>query len=81
MSPKLAPSASTLILVTTVVVLLAVHNARAETKKYSAQFDDLDVSAILSNEEERNRYYACFMDTGPCHTEAAVFFKSEFMYA
>lgn len=59
------------------VILAAVQPSKAD-EKYSGQFDDLDVEAILKNDEERDRYYACFMDTGPCHTEAAVFFKSEY---
>nr|QJT73562.1 chemosensory protein 3 [Encarsia formosa] len=42
---------------------------------YSSEFDNLDVEAILNDDAERDKYYACLMDTGPCHSEAAVFFK------
>ncbi|XP_001601446.1 ejaculatory bulb-specific protein 3 [Nasonia vitripennis] len=59
------------------LVLALVQPSTASDQKYSGQYDDLDVEAILKNDEERERYYACFMDTGPCHTEAAVFFKSK----
>lgn len=42
---------------------------------YSDRYDDIDVTAIFENEKLRDQYYQCFMDTGPCKTPDARFFK------
>jgi hypothetical protein len=78
MSKKLVPSFGFLVLAAAALhVLMMTTGVLAEDKKYSDTYDDLDVDMILKDDAERDRYYACFMDTGPCHTEAALFFKSE----
>nr|QGW50248.1 chemosensory protein 1 [Chouioia cunea] len=70
MTPK-----RSLIVVATALLVLVAGVVRAEDKKYDSKYDNLDVEAILQNDAERNIYYACFMDTGPCPNEAAIFFK------
>lgn len=42
---------------------------------YSDMFDHIDPDDILPNDELRNQYYNCFMDTGPCMTEDQKYFK------
>ncbi|XP_029162634.1 ejaculatory bulb-specific protein 3-like [Nylanderia fulva] len=42
---------------------------------YTDQYDDIDVKNILSNEKLRLQYYNCYMDTGPCITSDAKFFR------
>lgn len=59
------------------MLLLAGILAEEERRLYSSEFDHLDVDAILADDAERDRYYGCLMDTGPCHSAAAVFFKGE----
>ncbi|KZC11372.1 PREDICTED: ejaculatory bulb-specific protein 3-like [Dufourea novaeangliae] len=43
---------------------------------YDDKYDDIDINEILSNERLREQYYKCFMDTAPCVTADAVFFKA-----
>ncbi|XP_058799836.1 ejaculatory bulb-specific protein 3-like [Phymastichus coffea] len=69
MSPKRS------LIVAAAAILLHVVGVAGADKKYDSKYDDLDVEAILHNDAERNIYYACFMDTGPCPNEAAIFFK------
>ncbi|KAG7199913.1 hypothetical protein KM043_014356 [Ampulex compressa] len=52
--------------------------AEASEDLYSDKYDYIDVIAILENDRLRNQYYQCFMDTGPCVTPDAVFFKGNF---
>ncbi|XP_011870895.1 PREDICTED: putative odorant-binding protein A10, partial [Vollenhovia emeryi] len=42
---------------------------------YSDRYDDVDLDGILANEKLRIQYYNCFMDTSPCKTADAKFFK------
>ncbi|CAL1680423.1 unnamed protein product [Lasius platythorax] len=42
---------------------------------YSDQYDYIDMNNILNNEKLRNQYYNCFMETGPCLTADAKFFR------
>ncbi|XP_011502677.1 PREDICTED: ejaculatory bulb-specific protein 3-like [Ceratosolen solmsi marchali] len=78
MSKKLVPSMRFLVFaVAALLVVMSTIDAADEDKKYSDAYDDLDVDVILKDDAERDRYYACFMDTGPCHTAAAHFFKNK----
>jgi len=47
---------------------------------YSDRYDDIDVASILQNNKLRNRYYNCFMETSPCVTADAKFFKGILMH-
>lgn len=47
------------------------------SEKYSDKYDHVDVDAILANPRQRNQYYRCFADEGPCVTPDAKFFKGE----
>ncbi|KAL0101466.1 hypothetical protein PUN28_018948 [Cardiocondyla obscurior] len=42
---------------------------------YSTRYDNVDIDGVLSNEKLRMQYYNCFMDTAPCKTADAKFFK------
>lgn len=46
-----------------------------EEAKYSDKYDHLDVDAVLANDRLRTQYYKCMLDTGPCVTQDAIFFK------
>ncbi|XP_012542182.1 putative odorant-binding protein A10 [Monomorium pharaonis] len=46
---------------------------------YSDKYDaDTDVMSVLENEELRNQYVGCIMETSPCVTEDAKFYKEIF---
>lgn len=47
----------------------------ADVELYSDKYDDIDATAILNDDVQREAYYACFVESGPCLTDAAVFFK------
>lgn len=47
---------------------------------YSDQYDDVDALIILENDKLRQEYYNCYLETGPCKTEDAKFFKSRYTY-
>ncbi|XP_018301432.1 ejaculatory bulb-specific protein 3-like [Mycetomoellerius zeteki] len=42
---------------------------------YSDRYDNIDVMSILQNDRLRDQYYNCFMETTPCVTADAKFFK------
>lgn len=53
-----------------------VTAAKVDTEeKYSDKYDHINVDEILKNEQLRSIYYKCFLDTGPCKTADARFFK------
>ncbi|XP_077282560.1 ejaculatory bulb-specific protein 3-like [Temnothorax americanus] len=59
-----------------IVTMVAVASACVfAEEKYSGRYDDIDLNEILSNEKLRIQYYNCFMDTAPCKTADAKFFK------
>lgn len=63
------------------VALLAVLTTSALAEEtYSDAFDHIDVEHILVNDELRNQYYMCFMETGPCVTEDQKYFKGTTRY-
>ncbi|XP_058799873.1 uncharacterized protein LOC131669181 [Phymastichus coffea] len=57
------------------VACLAVSSYAEEEERYPDKYDHLDVDAILENDRLRNQYYKCFLDTAPCVTADAIFFK------
>ncbi|XP_020294577.1 ejaculatory bulb-specific protein 3-like [Pseudomyrmex gracilis] len=57
------------------LVFMAVIAATVAEEMYSDIFDHINPDDILPNDELRNQYYNCFMDTGPCVTEEQKFFK------
>lgn len=57
------------------LAVLAVSAAVVAEEMYSDMFDHINPDEILSNEELRDQYYKCFMDTGPCVTEDQIYFK------
>lgn len=66
-----------LLLTIAAVVLTCVF---AEEDFYSNRYDDVDIEGILANEKLRLQYYNCFMDTAPCKTADAKFFKGKSMH-
>ncbi|KAM0726057.1 Allergen Tha p 1 [Formica fusca] len=42
---------------------------------YSDQYDHIDINNILNNDKLRNQYYNCYMETEPCLTADAKFFR------
>lgn len=59
---------------------LAVFAAVIAEEMYSDMFDHINADEILPNDELRNQYYKCFMDTGPCVTEDQKYFKGMIFY-
>ncbi|EZA56404.1 ObirCsp1 [Ooceraea biroi] len=60
------------------LTLLVVLAAAIAQEKYSDKFDAMiasDVDRVLGNDEERDKYYKCLMDTGPCDREEELFLK------
>lgn len=53
----------------------AVAMVAGEVELYSDKYDYVDVDGILSNDRIRNQYYNCFLDTAPCLTPDAKFFR------
>lgn len=53
--------------------------ANEEEEIYSSKYDHLDTDAILKNDRLRNQYVYCFLDTKPCVTPDAIFFKGTFL--
>jgi len=56
------------------IVSIALMCILAE-ELYPDQYDDIDAANILENDKLRNQYYNCFMETSPCLTADAKFFK------
>ncbi|XP_018394089.1 PREDICTED: ejaculatory bulb-specific protein 3-like [Cyphomyrmex costatus] len=42
---------------------------------YSDRYDHIDAEGILQNDKLRDQYFNCFMETAPCVTADAKFFK------
>ncbi|KYM87071.1 Ejaculatory bulb-specific protein 3 [Atta colombica] len=57
------------------LAILAVLTTVVAEELYSDEWDHINPDDILPNDELRNQYYNCFMDTGPCMTEDQKFFK------
>ncbi|XP_014212505.1 uncharacterized protein LOC106642287 [Copidosoma floridanum] len=64
-------------LTTRLLITVTMATIALAQQRYESTYDDLDVGTILGNSDLRESYYACFMDTAPCPTDAAVFFKSK----
>lgn len=47
---------------------------------YTDQYDYIDVKNILDNEKLRLQYYNCYMETGPCLTADAKYFRGISIY-
>ena len=60
------------LLVVSVACLLAVSAVRA--KSYPAEFDKLDVDALLKDDEKVNMFGGCLLDDAIC-TEKALILK------
>lgn len=58
-----------------VAACLAVGAFAEEEELYSNKYDETNVDAILENDRLRNQYFKCFLDTAPCVTADAIFFK------
>jgi len=44
----------------------------ADEELYSDRFDNVDIHAILQNDDLREQYYKCFMEIEPCNPEHAA---------
>ncbi|CAK9801321.1 Ejaculatory bulb-specific protein 3 [Anthophora quadrimaculata] len=49
-----------------------------EEEKYTSKYDDIDIDAILANPKLRNQYLNCLLETAPCVTADAKYFKEKF---
>ncbi|XP_016843424.1 uncharacterized protein LOC100113667 [Nasonia vitripennis] len=58
-------------------VCLVAAAVAEEEETYTDKYDHLDVDAVLANDRLRNQYYKCILDTGPCVTPDAIFFKDK----
>lgn len=56
------------------IISIALMCVLAE-ELYSDQYDDVDIKSILENDKLRQQYYNCTLETGPCVTADAKFFK------
>ncbi|XP_012273360.1 ejaculatory bulb-specific protein 3 [Orussus abietinus] len=61
-----------------VLALFLVIAIADKVELYSDKYDYVNVDEILANDRLRDQYYKCFMDTGPCLTPDAKFFKGNF---
>ncbi|KZC11655.1 Ejaculatory bulb-specific protein 3 [Dufourea novaeangliae] len=52
--------------------------AFAEEEMYSSKYDDIDIEEILANTKLREQYLKCYLETGPCVTADAKYFKDRF---
>ncbi|KYN04241.1 PREDICTED: ejaculatory bulb-specific protein 3-like [Cyphomyrmex costatus] len=59
----------------TVTIISIVLMCVLAEEFYSNQYDNIDVASILQNDKLREQYYNCLMETGPCRTADAKFFK------
>ncbi|KAI4490102.1 hypothetical protein M0804_004284 [Polistes exclamans] len=58
------------------VSLLAISSfVTADEELYSDKYDYIDPMEIVKNDRLRDQYYNCFMNTGPCVTPDAIYFK------
>jgi len=39
-------------------------------ERYTNEFDNIDIDAILRNDTLRDEYHKCYINTGPCNTIA-----------
>lgn len=46
---------------------------------YSDKYDYVNIDEVLANERLRDQYLNCLMETAPCLTPDAVFFKGKFL--
>ncbi|XP_076168147.1 chemosensory protein 1 [Ptiloglossa arizonensis] len=58
-----------------VLLLLSLLAWTYAEEFYSDKYDDIDIVTLLENDRMREQYYNCFMNTGPCVTADAKFFK------
>ncbi|EGI64540.1 Putative odorant-binding protein A10 [Acromyrmex echinatior] len=56
------------------IISIALLCVSAE-ELYSDRYDQIDAEDILQNDKLRDQYYNCFMETAPCVTADAKFFK------
>ncbi|CAL7933692.1 unnamed protein product [Xylocopa violacea] len=71
MFQKHSISLALLLLVTSMIVF-------AEEEKYTSKYDDINVDEILANDKLRHQYLNCFLETAPCVTADAKYFKGKF---
>ena len=55
--------------------LIAAVFADSKNEMYSDKYDYVNTKEILGNRRFRVQYWKCFMDTAPCLTQDAKFFK------
>ncbi|XP_043491521.1 uncharacterized protein LOC122517172 [Polistes fuscatus] len=61
------------------ISLLAILSfVTADEELYSDKYDYIDPMEIVNNDRLRDQYYNCFMNTGPCVTPDAIYFKEHF---
>lgn len=62
------------------LAFLAVLAIGAAEEMYPDTYDHIDPHDILNNDELRNEYYNCVMETGPCRTDEQKFMKGMIFY-
>lgn len=63
-----------------IVILISIALYVLAEELYSDQYDHIDVNNILNNDKLRNQYYECYMETGPCLTADAKYFKGIYFH-
>ncbi|XP_076765717.1 chemosensory protein 1 [Xylocopa sonorina] len=63
------------------VLLATLMIVFADEEKYTSKYDYINVDEVLANPKLRNQYFDCFMESGPCSTPDAKFFKGMFAEA
>ncbi|KAJ2948447.1 hypothetical protein O0L34_g7695 [Tuta absoluta] len=50
-----------------VLILLSVVALVVADEKYTTENDDLDIEAVVSDKDQLQAFYGCFMDTSACN--------------
>lgn len=66
--------------VSLISLLVVLAFVKADEELYSDKYDYIDPKEIVENDRLRDQYYSCFMETSPCVTPDAIFFKCKLDY-
>lgn len=63
-----------------IVTLISIALYVLAEELYTDQYDYIDINNILNNDKLREQYYNCYMETGPCLTADARYFRGISFY-
>ncbi|GAB1860338.1 Chemosensory protein [Camponotus japonicus] len=58
-----------------IIILISIASCVLAEELYSDQYDHIDVNNILNNDKLRDQYFNCYMETEPCLTAEAKFYR------